>query len=579
MRVSLSVLLASALCGSASGNAFLMKTEDLDTSLEDELHARGDKRERVQEFKQTLLPYFMALPKNEAGNLEHPTARYILHRLFVHRHGWYIKGLEPNGDTFQAAPIGTHTFQQWVPGYLIKHLEKMSGHRGLDLNDLAVLGAALEDLIQQEARDFMTRIYENLNLNATKRSRRSVDEAVRLYAVSFLGSHVWDAWEAKLKMDWFIDGDRTWNESEAWYEGIEQEYFDAAGDEGGDIAMAQKIALDIGSQFGAFNDKQCKDMKASILRVWSKGKTTGRIRLADFYRVGLDSQWVFDEKKEYLRSLGALDESNSSSPLVIIPNYLTARPNCLDATSLYEVCCRNECEDLLGHLERSIAAPSATPDRIVELVSALGSDTVEAPRKLDSTLVMRLREIAERHGGEVKLHGRLFAQWMHHAYPSECPYPHEAGTSDPTSPDEWMGSETDVGVSEEERRAIVAETCGPEEAAGEWSGELPWSHTEELLPHHVPAKAAGRSRAKLALLALLVLAAIVAARFPEKVAEMNISGKQVLLAVLALVAVAANLVNPVLLIVMFCLGMLLQHVLAAGESASKVAHKLQKSLV
>ena len=28
------------------------------------------------------------------------------------------------------------------------------------------------------------------------------------------------------------------------------------------------------------------------------------------------------------------------------------------------------------------------------------------------------------------LHGRLFAQWMHHAFPRHCPFPHVSGTAE-----------------------------------------------------------------------------------------------------------------------------------------------------
>merc|ERR1719401_708419 len=56
------------------------------------------------------------------------------------------------------------------------------------------------------------------------------------------------------------------------------------------------------------------------------------------------------------------------------------------------------------------------------------SSTVPADRELHPILVARLEEIAKHHGGRVPLHGRLFAQWMHHAYPRECPYPHLSGT-------------------------------------------------------------------------------------------------------------------------------------------------------
>merc|ERR1719439_268676 len=107
----------------------------------------------------------------------------------------------------------------------------------------------------------------------------------------------------------------------------------------------------------------------------------------------------------------------------------------------------------MGHLERSIAAPTASPGRIAELVAGLQSDSVDAPRNLSASLMSRLGEIADHHDGLVPLHGRLFAQWMHHAYPLECPYPHTAGTTQPLTQDEFMeltGAE-DVMHSEEER--------------------------------------------------------------------------------------------------------------------------------
>ena len=96
------------------------------------------------------------------------------------------------------------------------------------------------------------------------------------------------------------------------------------------------------------------------------------------------------------------------------------------------------CEGLLHHLERDIAAPSAVPSRIVESVSALHSDTVDVPRNISGALLGQLDEIAQFHSGQVPLHGRLVAQWLHHAYPRECPFPHVSGTTSPRSPEEWM---------------------------------------------------------------------------------------------------------------------------------------------
>merc|ERR1719387_1072567 len=35
----------------------------------------------------------------------------------------------------------------------------------------------------------------------------------------------------------------------------------------------------------------------------------------------------------------------------------------------------------------------------------------------------KLEEIAAKGNGRVPLHGRLFSQWLHYAFPYECPYP------------------------------------------------------------------------------------------------------------------------------------------------------------
>merc|ERR1719364_209374 len=52
----------------------------------------------------------------------------------------------------------------------------------------------------------------------------------------------------------------------------------------------------------------------------------------------------------------------------------------------------------------------------------------------------RLEEVAAVHGGRIPLHGRLFAQWIHYAFPHDCPYPHVAGTVNPETPLRWEES-------------------------------------------------------------------------------------------------------------------------------------------
>merc|ERR1719265_25673 len=91
----------------------------------------------------------------------------------------------------------------------------------------------------------------------------------------------------------------------------------------------------------------------------------------------------------------------------------------------------DECESILGRLEQLIAAPEASASTILELVPMVSSASMPSNRTLSPWLSHRLNEVAKHHGGRVPLHGRLFTQWLHYAYPRECPYPHIAGAFAP----------------------------------------------------------------------------------------------------------------------------------------------------
>merc|ERR1719160_1176667 len=207
------------------------------------------------------------------------------------------------------------------------------------------------------------------------------------------------------------------------------------------FALLVKIAETIGEGFGKVQDAECKGLKNALVKMEDRG--SGRVRLSDFYKPaanGEDGSWQFQESIGYLRQLGTLDETTSDEPRVMIVNYITSQANCIASSDYYSVCCIDECEDLFSHLEHSLAAPEASPAHILELISSLPSSSVAVPRELSATLRNRLDDIAASHGGSVQLHGRLFAQWMHHAYPRECPFPHVSGTTSQESAESWSDS-------------------------------------------------------------------------------------------------------------------------------------------
>jgi len=194
----------------------------------------------------------------------------------------------------------------------------------------------------------------------------------------------------------------------------------------------EDIVEDVGDRYGHFQDKECHALKSSLLALEDTSIGTngsGRVRIADFYGSALsDGNWQFVETTEYLEQLGVLDTHDPNIPRVVIPNYINSPSNCLAGSKYYSVCCINECEDLVDNLEHRFQTPAVRPEDLVEAVSSLASSTVASGRELHPILVARLQEISSHHGGRVPLHGRLFAQWMHHAYPRECPYPHVTGT-------------------------------------------------------------------------------------------------------------------------------------------------------
>jgi len=280
----------------------------------------------------------------------------------------------------------------------------------------------------------------------------------------------------------------AWGDTRKFVDGVRKQVIMDEVD-GVDFASLARVVEAVGEEYGTFQDLECRQMKDSLVKLEYRG--TGRVRLSDFYRPALDGVWTFSESASYLRSLGALDESISTQPSVLMVNYINSPTNCIASSGFYSVCCKNECEGLLGHLEEKIGAPEAEPATVADLIANLPSQSVTAPLQLSAKLLQRLDDIATTHMGKVPLHGRLFAQWMHHVYPRECPYPHISGTTDSKLPEEWMGATGTAGTAtEEEMKTHIARAAHHLDAPGH--GDLavedltPWSQEEELIvvkPH------------------------------------------------------------------------------------------------
>merc|ERR1719213_533290 len=204
----------------------------------------------------------------------------------------------------------------------------------------------------------------------------------------------------------------------------------------------ENVIAEIGERYGRFQDIECRQFKDWLVAIEDPSiGGAGRVRLSDFYGQALNNgKWQFSESIDYLRQLRALDESDAKNPRVIIPNYVSSPSNCVASSAYYSVCCMDECESILGRLEQLVSAPEASPATILALIPSISSATMPSNRTLPPWLHHRLEEVAKHHGGLVPLHGRLFAQWLHYAYPRECNFPHIAGTISPQRPEDMLGT-------------------------------------------------------------------------------------------------------------------------------------------
>merc|ERR1719336_3009831 len=433
-----------------------------------------------------LRPMYETLPKNEQGQLESSTVRYALHRYFVHKYGWYVKGLDLQGSASKNTS-STEVMKGLAPTYIQGLFEKRLHGRGLQLEELAVFAATLSDLIFQEGLGSLREAYRKLELPTSgSLTEAQFDRAVRAYFAElvvgvFAEFHKesdfpaleTDAREVLPEYDDVMMWAQDLRKSRDFAERSHRNPFTP---EGINWERAAQHLQELIQNFGTLTRNECSSLKEQLLAMEAPG--TGRILLSDFYA---NKQLQLRESVSYLRNLGVLEEEGVQSPRLIMANYMTSVSRCTPFSNYFSICCHDECEDLMASLESGVKAPRATPARIAEVISGLSSGSKSAPWEVPPQMMGRLQQIASHHNGQVPLHGRLFMQWMHHAYPQECAFPHVSGTTSPVTQDEWLLQHDELETVEALNDDIEKHTAlrHPDVHAG--LDDLPWSAVEELV--------------------------------------------------------------------------------------------------
>jgi len=461
--------------------------------------------EHLVSLQAQLEPVWRTLPKTAEGNVERRSLRYLIHRHFSRRSALHIRGFEPSRPANSSGWGSADILSQKVPAFVESVLE--SSHkleRGFNLADAARVVATIEQLIYDFEGSVLEKVYGDQHKPLTRSlSHQGVEQLLESYMVRWMLGDDEEGISILLSNRSLLESAVPhWDQIVAFTQGrvkaldyerqhTPSEAFAAAAARPGHNALAARYSFEdvhgvvggITKSFASFWESECTSMKSALVAMDTHG--TGRVPLSKFYSSALDTEWRFGESESYLRELGALDETSWRGKQVIIPNYIQAASNCIISSQHYLVCCANDCEGLLEEVESKIGAPTAEPTEILALVGNMSSQTTlddDVPPHLEGSLTKQLEQIAAAHGGRVPLHGRLFAQWLHYAFPRECPFPHMTGVAAAVTPAEY--GESYVASDEEMRRhaseanaSDISAAMGKEEL--QWMSQ--WSVEEELI--------------------------------------------------------------------------------------------------
>jgi len=303
---------ANAFRGSSSLAATdSMKIEDVRATMLDELmSALGSgnlvTEQRLAKLEEALRPTFLAMPKNENGNLDHAGVRYVLHRLFVQRHGMYIKGLDPGSDTWKwNSSSPADILESRVPTFVQDLFEERLKGRGLGMHEIAILAATLEHLIHNEAEAKLKTAYEVKGLSlAAPVTASQAEELLSIYMYLFLRgpSEVFDESVMKIMR-------KSYPNWQASLDFINQVRKEVTAAHAADSAFADgmlafngtsKVVEEFAERYGKWQNHECLDLKSALMKI--ENKQSGRVLLKDFYGDAINGgSWQFSESVEYLR--------------------------------------------------------------------------------------------------------------------------------------------------------------------------------------------------------------------------------------------------------------------------------------
>jgi hypothetical protein len=515
-NLSFALAVAVLICSARATNHFrggeattgTVSSQEVESSVKASLESasRGDAgAQQVSRIETSLWPTFQALPKNSMGRLAPRAVRYAVHNYFQKEHGWQIKGLEPQGmqmnNTTEVHEVTI--LQDKAPALVEALLETRRSDDGLPFGDVVVMVAALERLIFEESFKLLEAAYTLNGVSATDQiEEESLHDVLLSYLLVFelgvKGNLSDTVKHQKMKKVLAKASGNGWRALSMYEQDATLNFMYAKRMRTNPFRPqtftfdeATEIVESMAQSYGKWQNSECLMMKDELMGLDPNG--LGRVPLSAFYGQPEGAAYQLTESVEYLKQVGALDESSHEHPQVLIANYMAGPSNCIASSTYYSVCCLSECDGLMNEIEGKVQAPTVSPGRLLHIVGNLSSSTVDAPRQLDTFLTEKLNFISERNGGEVPLHGRLFAQWLHHSFPNECPYPQIAENTAALTPGHWVNK---AASAPKEVRQQHIDSMGDAKPVIELSN-VQWSD-DEVLPLIEP-----RTRNQFAILSIV----------------------------------------------------------------------------
>lgn len=531
-----------AAAGGGASSAFLAAAplvelrDEVHQAISEALGANHDlSRGHFGHVREGLLPLWRALSKNQHGRIDKRSLRYAVHRYLMRSRSISVLGLEPLQQGAASSAVAS-LFTDHAPLFVRDLLEggalgSDGAHAGFSLDDVVAMAAMLEELVMHHGQAMLEAVYKSHGWQHEQAlTRVQVGILLETYLVRWMMSGDRDTIKILEKNRTLLETSfEDWATIRIYAAGIVKQFErDGVRAHGarwnpldGRFTFADVLDMTgrISLGFGSFWYSECERVKTSLESL--EQSASGRVRLSDFHGAALSGEWRFSESKDYLRNLGALDETSSTlGPRVIIPNYLQGASNCIVTDDHFRVCCASDCEPHIAEFEEAVQGPMGAPELILAVAGNMTVGLEDDASQLTEALTTQLYEIAKVHNGQVPLHGRLFGQWLHYVFPRDCPFPHKAGTVASMAPleygDEYMASDREIekNVAEANYNTLLAGNTSDDAMFGDSESAMAqWSREEEeLLSDHIHMQAPWQAQGALGprLLCLLALAAALA---------------------------------------------------------------------